>query len=160
MVDEPNKVQILEQLERIVTSEEFSASPRKRAFLHYIVEKTLEGEASNLKGYSIGVDVFNRGESFDPQADTIVRVQARNLRRALNMYYLTSGKNDSIRIDIPKGNYIPKFAFIKPEEVLEKRTGEKDDTSKTVKPATKQKFGITEGLLVLAISVAIFALVS
>lgn len=156
MVDEPNKVQILEQLEKIVTSEEFSASPRKRAFLRYIVEKTLGGEASSLKGYTIGVDVFNRGESFDPQADTIVRVQARNLRRALNLYYLTSGKNDAIHVEIPKGSYVPKFSHVEPEESPEKQMTKNADGSQS---PDKRKFGFTEWLLVLAIAVAILALI-
>ncbi|RZV42142.1 MAG: hypothetical protein EX271_06560, partial [Acidimicrobiales bacterium] len=112
MADEPTQVQILEQLEKIIESEVFSASPRKQRFLRYIVEKKLAGEASSLKGYAIGVDVFERDESFDPQADTIVRVHARNLRKSLDLYYLTSGKDDLVRIEVPTGSYVPRFTVI------------------------------------------------
>jgi hypothetical protein len=116
--NEPNKVQVLEHLEKIVLSEEFLTSPRKRKFLRYIVEKTLEGQGASLKGYSIGVDVFERGDSFDPQQDTIVRVQAGNLRKALHLYYLTEGRNDHVLIQIAKGGYVPSFSLSNTDEVV------------------------------------------
>ena len=47
---EPTKKQIRAQLEKIVSSEAFLTSPRKRKFLRYIVEKTLDGEGASLKG--------------------------------------------------------------------------------------------------------------
>ncbi len=41
--------------------------------------------------------------------DPIVRVEAGRLRRALEYYYLTEGRNDPVRIKIPKGSYVPEF---------------------------------------------------
>ena len=38
---------------------------------------------NELKEYTLGVEVFDRGASFDPRIDTIVRVQARRLRAKL-----------------------------------------------------------------------------
>jgi TolB-like protein len=55
--------------------------------------------------------VFDRGQSFDPQTDPIVRIEAGHLRRALEHYYLTSGQADPILITIPKGGYVPVFAL-------------------------------------------------
>ena len=49
---------------------------------------------------------------FDPQVDPIVRVEAGRLRRALEHYYLTAGKNDPVRIEIPKGGYVPTFQTV------------------------------------------------
>ena len=109
---EPTKVEVLEQLKRILKSEEFQSSPRKQKFLRYIVEKTLDGEGAGLKGYSIGFDVFDRGDSFDPQHDTIVRVQAGNLRKSLSLYYLKEGRSDPVLIEIPKGKYVPNFEML------------------------------------------------
>lgn len=100
---------IREALERILTSADFSASERNRRFLRYVVEETLSGRADRIKGYSIAVAVFDRDESFDPQVDPIVRIEAGRLRRSLNHYYLTDGQNDAIRITIPKGTYVPTF---------------------------------------------------
>jgi TolB-like protein len=39
----------------------------------------------------------------------VVSAQANKLRRALERYYFVAGQNDSIRIDIPKGAYVPTF---------------------------------------------------
>lgn len=131
---EPTRVQIVEQLERIATNDGFASSPSKLKFLRYIVEKYLDGQTDQLKGYSIGLDVFDRGEHFDPQSDTIVRVQARNLRRALDHYYLTHGKDDPVRIDIPKGRYVPHIYLMESinsaadEPVMEPRDTELENT--------------------------------
>jgi adenylate cyclase len=39
-------------------------------------------------------------------------VEAGRLRRALEHYYLTAGKNDPVRIHIPKGSYVPTFRTV------------------------------------------------
>ena len=97
------------QLERILDSAEFRASDKQRKFLSFVVDETLEGRASQLKGYTIAVTVYGRTEKFDPQVDPIVRVEAGRLRRALEHFYLTAGKKDPVRIHIPKGSYVPTF---------------------------------------------------
>ena len=95
------------QLQRILDSPAFEASERRKRFLRYVVEELLAGRADRLKGYAIATDVFGRDESFDPQTDPVVRLEARRLRRALEHYYLTAGRDDPIRIEIPKGGYVP-----------------------------------------------------
>ena len=97
------------QLVRILKNVEFKASDKQRQFLSFVVEETLEGRTSQIKGYTIAVAVYGRIETFDPQIDPIVRVEAGRLRRALEHYYLTAGSNDPLRIVIPKGTYIPDF---------------------------------------------------
>lgn len=101
----PERSDIERQLEAIFASEEFASAPKMRALLGYLVEATLDGDAERLKGYAIGVDVFERGADFDPAADPIVRVQAGRLRKLLDSYYRTAGADDTIRFDIPKGGY-------------------------------------------------------
>ena len=90
----------------------FNASERNRRFLSYVVEETLEGRADRIKAYNIALAAFDRGEDFDPLTDPIVRIEASRLRRSLEHYYLTAGKSDQIRIDIPKGSYAATFAYI------------------------------------------------
>jgi TolB-like protein len=97
------------QLDRVISSPEFSASERDRKFLRYVVEETLAGRADRIRGYSIGTEVFGRDHTFDAQSDPVVRIEAGRLRRALERYYLTDGQADPIRIDIPKGAYVPTF---------------------------------------------------
>ncbi len=110
------------QLERILESAEFKASDKQRKFLNFVVDETLEGRASQIKGYTIAVAVYGRSERFDPQVDPIVRVEAGRLRRALERYYLTAGKNDPVWIKIPKGGYVPTFQTvqIQPSETISK----------------------------------------
>jgi adenylate cyclase len=113
------------QLERILQSAEFRGSDKQRKFLSFIVDETLEDRASQLKGYTIALAVYGRKEGFDPQVDPIVRVEAGRLRRALEHYYLTAGKNDPVRINIPKGSYVPTFQ-IKPSGAKTLTSGEED----------------------------------
>ena len=97
-------------LERILASPGFDASARNRRFLEYIVEETLAGRADRLKGLTIAIDVFGRdAATFDARNDPVVRIEAAKLRRRLERYYLIAGQQDPIRIDIPKGTYVPTF---------------------------------------------------
>jgi len=77
--------------------------------LSFVVDETLADRALQLKGYTIALSVYGRKEGFDPQVDPIVRVEAGRLRRALEHYYLTDGIDDRVRIEIPKGGYVPNF---------------------------------------------------
>ncbi|QCO03659.1 hypothetical protein D3867_16610 (plasmid) [Azospirillum argentinense] len=90
-----------------MASDHFDASDRNRRFLRYVVEECLDGRAQQIKAYCIAVSVFNREPSFDPQSDPIVRLEAGRLRRSLEHYYLTAGREDPIRIVVPKGGYAP-----------------------------------------------------
>ena len=101
--------QIRSQLGKIVSSSVFLQSERQNRFLSYIVEQTLAGKTDRLKGYTIGLDVFDRDESFDPNIDSIVRVEAGRLRSKLREYYSIDGHHDTVSIALPKGKYIPEF---------------------------------------------------
>src|SRR5262245_34177502 len=98
------------ELARILSSACFSHAPSLKRFLAHIVESTLEGRSEELKEYSLGVDVFGRGDAFDPKLDTIVRVQARRLRTKLQEYYASEGRDDEVVIALEKGGYVPEFS--------------------------------------------------
>jgi adenylate cyclase len=104
-----------QQVTKILASPEFQRSSLLRDFLRFIVDKTLAGEAHEIKGYTVAVQVLQRGADFDPGRDPIVRILAGRLRRALERYYLTEGRQDRVRIDIPKGTYVPVFQVNVPE---------------------------------------------
>jgi len=101
--------EILEQVERICSNSEFKSKKLICRFLRFIVKESLEGRGELLKGYTIGVSVLGKGDDFDPEQDSLVRIHAGRLRRLLKIYYLEAGKNDPIRIEIPKGGYHPIF---------------------------------------------------
>jgi len=104
-------IAIEEQLHRILSSPEFHATARQKKMLHFVTQMFLEGRAGEIKGYTVATDVFGRKTDFDPNADPIVSVEARRLRRALERYYLTAGRRDRVRITILKGSYVPSFLF-------------------------------------------------
>jgi len=106
---QPTPDAVRTQLKRILDSQTFKGSDKQRHFLSFIIDETLEGRASQIKGYTIAVSVYGRSENFDAQVDPIVRVEAGRLRRALDRYYLTAGRDDPVLITIPKGAYIPTF---------------------------------------------------
>jgi adenylate cyclase len=102
------------QLGRILASPEFHATDKMRDFLRFVVEEKLAGRSHRIKGYTVAVNVFGRGEDFDATNDPIVRIQAGRLRRALERYYLVGGIHDPVLIDIPKGGYVPRFSIRTP----------------------------------------------
>jgi tetratricopeptide (TPR) repeat protein len=96
-------------LGRILATPAFIRSPRLADFLRYIVEQRVAGRTDAPKETEIGAQVFGRAPDYDPRIDPIVRVQARLLRFKLHEYYETAGKTDPVRIDLPKGSYLPAF---------------------------------------------------
>src|SRR3954471_2527892 len=100
---------VLEALARVVASGSFRASARRKRLLGFLVEETTAGRADRLKPYAIAVDALGCDETFDPQTDPMVRLEVGRLRRDLEHYYLTDGRDDSLRITIPKGGSVPAF---------------------------------------------------
>jgi tetratricopeptide (TPR) repeat protein len=106
----PTPDEVRAQVDRMTGSDEFSRSPQLGAFLRFVVEAALQGKGDRIKAYTIGVDVLRRDPKFDPQLDPIVRVEATRLRRTIDRYYAGLGADDAVRIDLPRGNYIPTFS--------------------------------------------------
>jgi TolB-like protein len=98
---------IVEEIDRINASSEFRGKPVMRKLLAYLVTEYVEGRSDQIKGYTIGLDVFGQGKHFDPSRNVLVRNNAVRLRGLLNTYYLGEGKHDPVHIDIPKGGYVP-----------------------------------------------------
>jgi len=96
-------------LEQLLSWPGLVRSPQLGRFLNYIVRAKLRGDEASIKAYAIAVDVFGRPQSFDPQSDPIVRVQARRLRAALEEYYAGEGADSPVRIYLPVGRYVPEF---------------------------------------------------
>jgi adenylate cyclase len=99
------------QLERLTGSPVLQQSPRKQRLLRHIVEATLSGAADRLKGYTLGVEVFDRGVEFDPNIDPIVRVEMGRLRSKLIEFYSDQGATDPVLIELPKGDYAARIGF-------------------------------------------------
>jgi TolB-like protein/Tfp pilus assembly protein PilF len=114
MVDneiKPTTPEIEDELDRILSSKVFATAQRSQAFLRYVVERSLTDAPPPLKEFSIAMDVFARGDDYDPSIDATVRVEAGRLRSRLREYYDLEGSGDSVFIDVPKGGYCPTFTF-------------------------------------------------
>ena len=82
----PSEEEVREQLVRLLDSPEFVTSRRICDFLRFVTERALAGESKSIKQYTIGVEVYRRGPSFDPKSDPLVRIEAGRLRRALDRF--------------------------------------------------------------------------
>ena len=126
----PTAEDVRAQLEVLLASPDLDAPARARRFLRYVVEETLAGRADRIKAYAIGTEVFERSADFDAQSDPVVRIEAGRLRRALDRYYLSEGLSDPVVITIPKGAYVPHFAWRTPNVL-------NDDAARPVVLSTK-----------------------
>lgn len=106
---------IHDELERILETRWLRESHQLSALLRHVVEETLAGRRDGLKEYSLGLAVFHRPPDYDPRNDAIVRVQASLLRKRLAAYYEHEGRNSTLRIDLPRGGYVPEFREVEHE---------------------------------------------
>src|SRR5271157_6636360 len=104
------------ELDAVLHSECFTRAPTLAHLLSYLCEKLFAGEARQIKEYSVGVEVFHRGSSFDQDSDSIVRVEANRLRKRLAEYYANDGASHRLHIAIPLGQYVPEFKSAAPQQ--------------------------------------------
>jgi TolB-like protein/Tfp pilus assembly protein PilF len=114
----PGEAAIRAHLDIVLSSRAFSGSRRLQRFLRWTAERVLANEANYIKEYQLGVEVFERGQDFDPATDSIVRVEANRLRHKLREYYDDQGQQDDLRVEFPKGSYIPIFRSVRKEPAM------------------------------------------
>ena len=110
-----SRYEVRDQLNRILLSRHFVKARKKSRFLEFLCEQALSGMAEGVNEYAIGVDIYERGADFSPQQDSIVRVQAHEIRKSLVAYYAEEGRADRLRVDLPAGGYVPVFTRINDE---------------------------------------------
>jgi len=101
---------VRDALTRVLGSPKFVQNDAPARLLRFVVEETLNNGGAGLKETVLGIEVFGRGPDFDPKTDSIVRTQAGKLRARLSEYYAGNGSADAVRIDLPKGGYVPVFS--------------------------------------------------
>ena len=97
------------ELHAVLASGIFNRAPNLANVLTYVCEKHFEGAASQIKEYNVAVEALGRPPGFDQKRDSIVRVEAHRLRKRLSEYYGAQGASHTVRIDIPSGQYAPRF---------------------------------------------------
>jgi hypothetical protein len=96
---------VLDQVERIIASEELRGCEVLRRLLRFLANKSISGKAEELKEYIVAIDGLGKPATYDPRQHSAVRIQVGRLRQKLADYYRTEGKNDPIIIDVPKGRF-------------------------------------------------------
>jgi hypothetical protein len=103
------RAQSLGQIERLANSQTLHGSESLCKLLRYLAKHALDHPGAPLKEYQIATEVFGRQTDFDPQVDSMVRVQAGRLRTKLAEYYASEGAEDPTWVELPKGTYVLSF---------------------------------------------------
>jgi hypothetical protein len=96
-------------LERVLASTTFARSSQLRSLLKHICEMELAGRQDQLTEYQLAVDILARPKDVNLSDDSSVRNRAYELRQRLERYYSTEAADAPIRIDIPRGGYVPVY---------------------------------------------------
>jgi hypothetical protein len=98
-----------EALEAALRSQTFARSTQLRALLRYICEHEIAGHSEELNEYQIAVEVLGRRKDFSLNDDSTVRNRAYELRQRLEKFYATEQPQAAVRIQIPRGGYVPYY---------------------------------------------------
>jgi hypothetical protein len=96
-------------LDEVLESTTFLRADQLRRFLRYICEMEIEGRGAELREFLIGVEAFGRPEDYSTAEDSVVRRRAVDLREKLQEVYTNELANAKLRIELPKGTYVPRF---------------------------------------------------
>jgi hypothetical protein len=99
----------LVEIDRLVNSHTLHGSESLCKLLRYLADHAIRHPGVALKEYQIATEVFGRPSDFDPQLDSLVRVQAGLLRSKIAEYYASEGTHDPIVVELPKGTYALAF---------------------------------------------------
>ncbi len=120
----PEEIQDVEKrkaLEEVLRSATFVRASQVRNFLRYICEMEFAGRGAALHEYLIGVEALGRPAAYSTEDDSSVRRRAYALRQKLDEVYAKELTDARIRIDVPKGSYVPRFT-----PVIAERSGPLD----------------------------------
>jgi hypothetical protein len=146
------------EVRRVLESAFFARAPRLCMLLSHISEHTLNGTVENLTEQQIGIQIFRRAPGYDSAEDTIVRGTARHLRHRLASYYDEEGRNNPLRISIPKGSYVARFDDAQsPVAVLPDQTDDVPIMPSYTWPPSSSRWMVWAALAVAAISLMLAA---
>ncbi|MCH7413146.1 helix-turn-helix domain-containing protein [Belliella sp. R4-6] len=96
----------LQALKHVLEHKLFSRSPSTSMLLKYLVEASIENK--DLKENTISMELYGKDYA-DEKSAAHMRVNIYHLRKKLEKYYSTDGKNDEITLEIKKGQYQVEF---------------------------------------------------
>ena len=96
--------------QRMVASRGLSRSTLLSNFLLFVCDRYLSGKIDEITEQQIGIHVFGRAAGYNSGDDNIVRSYARTLRKRIENYFATEGKDEGLTVTIPRGGYVPVFS--------------------------------------------------
>lgn len=94
---------------RMTSSRSLGRSELLSNFLLFVCDRFLDGREDEINEQQIGIHVFGRSAGFNTAEDNIVRSYARLLRRRIQDYFEQEGQDEPLRLEIPRGGYLPLF---------------------------------------------------
>jgi hypothetical protein len=104
-------------LEEVLQSATFLRASQVRNFLRYICEMEFAGRGATLHEYLIGVEALGRPTAYSTDDDSSVRRRAYALRQKLDEVYAKELTRARVRIDVPKGSYVPRFTPMQARDI-------------------------------------------
>jgi hypothetical protein len=95
--------------QRMVASRGLGRSTLLSNFLLFVCDRYLSGKIDEITEQQIGIHVFGRAAGYNSGDDNIVRSYARTLRKRIEDYFATEGKDEGLTLTIPRGGYVPVF---------------------------------------------------
>jgi hypothetical protein len=114
LVQLPDPAASRAELEAVLASSSFSRAPALSKILSYVCNKHLDGAGDSVNEWSIAVDALGRRQNFDPEKDSIVRVEFHFLRKRLADYYQKEGASHPVKVTFGDGGYLPRFVSMAP----------------------------------------------
>jgi DNA-dependent RNA polymerase auxiliary subunit epsilon len=109
-------------IEKILSSQEFADNKIKRELLEYLYQAEKQGHS--VKEITIAREFFDRHISSDFANDSYVRNFIYKLRKKLDSYYRNEGKDEKVRLIIPKGRYHVEFIDKNSQKLKAKQYGQ------------------------------------
>jgi hypothetical protein len=148
-------------IERVAASAQFGRSARLRDFLLYVGGQSLKSGCPEIHEQEIGTRVFGRPSTYDRSQDNIVRVNATELRKRIELYFATEGAHESLILEIPRGAYKPVFRWrqadlaVLPARPLTIQPGARPDAAHLSLPAGSARHVAVALLTALSVALAI-----
>jgi len=106
---EPSMEKKRQALDQVLRSQTLDRADQLRSFLRYVCEMEMAGRGHDVTEYLIGIEALGRPPGYSTNDDSTVRNRAYTLRRKLEEFYEQEAPDADIRIEIPKGSYMPRF---------------------------------------------------
>lgn len=108
---QPEAQAIHEALDRILRSRLFVHAGRVRWVLRRIVDLSLAGRAGEISEKTLAADMSGDALVLEGDRTSVVRTTMLRLRTRLDTYYCLEGRDEEVRIEVPKGSYEPRFSW-------------------------------------------------